>query len=436
MQVRRRTIGLVVTAIAAAAALFFGCSNSSTSGPTELNFVMWKLNQPQVWNQVFDMFEAEHPDIKIKRQVGPHSSSAYHDLLTQKLKNADRSVDVFFMDVIWPPEFAVAGWAEPLDRRFDREERDRFLKGPILAGTYKSHIYGVPLFVDAGMLYYRKDLLEQYGFRPPRNWKELVRQAREIVGHERKMQPGLQGYSGQFKQYEGLVCNMMEFILSNGGRLVDPDSGAAEVAGRRATEAVRFVRDELIGSVAPRGVLTYEEPESLALFIQGKAVFMRNWPYAWEVSNNPEQSKVAGRVGVTQLPHFAGQKSFSALGGWQLGISRFSPHKEAAWTFIRFMTSRRIQKYLAVHGSRAPTRKALYEDPDVLKVNPQFRDMKEVFLNAYPRPRNPFYPAISNILQQYFSTAISRPDSHIEALARQAAKQIDLLRKRFPRRLR
>jgi multiple sugar transport system substrate-binding protein len=190
-------------------------------------------------------------------------------------------------------------------------------------------------------------------------------------------------------------------------------------------EAVRFVRDRIIGKIAPVGVLTYQEPESLDLFIQGKAVFHRNWPYAWEISNNPGRSRIAGKVGIAKLPHFSGGRSFSTLGGWQLGISSYSRNKEAAWRFVSFVASERIQKLIAITSGKAPTRKALYSDPEILKANPHFSDMKDVFVSAYPRPRSPLYPAISNILQRYFSKTISMPDSDIEEEARIASTEID-----------
>jgi multiple sugar transport system substrate-binding protein len=233
------------------------------------------------------------------------------------------------------------------------------------------------------------------------------------------------GFSGQFKQYEGLVCDMMEFILSNGGEILLPDGSASAVDSAPAVEAVRFVRDSIIGKAAPLGVLTYQEPESLDLFIQGKAVFHRNWPYAWEVSQNPEKSKVAGKVGIARLPHFPGGRSYAALGGWQLGISRYSEHKEAAWRFVRFLTSERMQKFLALEAGLAPTRKALYEDPEVMGAYPQFSQMREVFFTAYPRPRTPLYPAVSNILQRYFSRVISEPGSDIAGEAREASREIN-----------
>ena len=134
----------------------------------------------------------------------------------------------------------------------------------------------------------------------------MVKQAIVIVTGERKENPDIWGFSGQFKQYEGLICDMMEFVMSNGGRLTDADTGKPLTSEKKALESVRFVRDKIIGAIAPMGVLTYEEPESLDLFIQGKVVFMRNWPYAWKVSNDPDRSKAVEKVGIAKLPIFLG----------------------------------------------------------------------------------------------------------------------------------
>lgn len=404
-----------------------GCSPKPAAEKKVVRFVTWKPNQPEAWEEIYGLFRAEHPDIELVTEVGPHSSTAFHDLLTQKLKNRSRDVDVFLMDVIWPPEFAAAGWAAPLDDYLPGEKQREFLEGAVLANTYEGRLYGVPLFVDSGVLYYRKDLLEKHGFSPPATWDELVSQAKKITAAEAKAGREIEGFSGQFKQYEGLVCDMMEYILSNGGHILDPATGRSAVTGEKSVEAVRFVRDKIIGNVAPRGVLTYQEPESLDLFLQGRAVFHRNWPYAWAASNDPARSKVVGSVGITTLPHFAGGRSFATLGGWQVGISAFSQDRGAAWTLAAFLTSERIQKVLAIKGGRAPTRVGLYRDSEILAANPQFGAFEQVFLTAHPRPRTPLYPAVSNVLQRYFSRAIADRASNIEAEARDASAEIDKL---------
>ncbi len=393
-----------------------------------LRFVSWKPDHPQVWDEALARFTREHPTISVVREIAPHSSTAYHDLLTQKLKNRDATVDLFFMDVIWVPEFAAAGWARPLGDRFRPKEQRRFLPATIKAGTYGGRIYGIPSRIDGGMLYYRKDLLQAYGFAPPRTWPELVRQAEVIVAKESATTPALRGYSGQFKQYEGLVCNMLEFIESNGGRLVGEEGARASLASPASLQAVQFVRERIIGRIASRALLMYQEPESLATFIQGHAVFHRNWPYAWEVANDPKRSSIAGKVGVTSLPHFQNGDSVSALGGWLYGISAYSEHPEEAWTFIQFLSSYGMQKYFALRAGIAPSRTALFNDRELVEVHPFFRDQFAVFQGTSPRPRSPLYPAVSHVLQRYFSRALAFADLDLAAEAASADRQIlDLL---------
>ena len=415
--------------------LLFLFHKAGSTAETELRWVGWKPEAPQVWDQAVVDFERQNPGVKIVREIGPNSSTQFHDLLTQKLKNRDTKLDVFFMDVIWPGEFASAGWALPLDRYFAATEQKKFLQAPILADHYRRQVFGVPLFIDAGLLYYRKDLLTKYALPTPRTWPELVETAKTILPRERD--PDLVGFSGQFKQYEGLVCNMMEYILSKGGALWDENRLVSALDQPRALEAVRFVRDRIIGEISHRGVLTYEEPESLALFIQGRAIFHRNWPYAWKIANDPATSKIAGRVGMMPLPGFAGGKGVATLGGWQLGINRLSTQPDLAWRFVEFMTGAEMQKRIALATGRAPTRRALYDDPAVLSAIPQLKSLLNIFEQAVPRPITPVYNPLSNIMQRYFSSALALPDADLLTRAALATRDmnrvLDLLREKPPR---
>jgi multiple sugar transport system substrate-binding protein len=171
--------------------------------------------------------------------------------------------------------------------------------------------------------------------------------------------------------------------------------------------------------------LAYQEPESLALFTQGKAVFHRNWPYAWEVANDPQRSKIAGHVGMMPLPSFPGHKSVATLGGWQLGISRFSRNPRLAWQFVEYMTTREAQKQIALATGRGPARTALYRDVEILTKHPHFSARYDTFTLAAPRPRTPVYLSLSNIMQRYFSSAIAIPDSKIDQLAALASRDMD-----------
>ncbi len=301
------------------------------------------------------------------------------------------------------------------------------------ANQYRGQIFGVPLFIDAGLLYYRKDLLEKHKLSPPRTWPELVEAAKTILAREHD--PQLVGFSGQFKQYEGLVCNMMEYILGNGGALWDETRMVSALDSPAALAAVRFVRDRIIGEISHRGVLAYEEPESLALFTQGRAIFHRNWPYAWAVANDPEKSKIAGKVGMTPLPGFSPGKGVAALGGWQIGISRFSQQTRPGLAFRGVHDRRRNAKaHRARHRPRADARS---RSTMIRKFRARFQTLKsllETFKQAVPRPATPVYVPLSNIMQRYFSSVLALPNTDINQRAALAARDmnrvLDLLRER------
>ncbi len=378
-----------------------------------------------MWDEALARFERTHPGVHVRREIGPHSSSGFHDLVSQRLKNGDERVDVFFMDVVWLAEFSAAGWAAPLDDRLDAAERARFLDGAMQAATWRSRLYGVPAFVDVGLLYYRKDLLSKYHARVPQTWPELASTARTVVEGEHRAT--LAGYSAQLMQYEGLVCNLLELAAGNGAVLVDEGAGKSRLGDPRVLEAVAWMRDEMLGTLAPRSLLTYQEPESLALFLQGDAVFLRDWPYAWKAANDASQSHVAGRVGVAPLPRFPAGPSSGALGGWYYGVSRFSRHPDDAWELVRFLSSAETQKQLAIGSSLAPSRTELYDDRDILAHSPELAEQADAFRHAVPRPVTPMYPAVSSALQRFASRALANPESDLVAEAAATSREIDRL---------
>ena len=84
-----------------------------------------------------------------------------------------------------------------------------------------------------------------------------------------------------------------------------------------------------------------------------------------------------------------------------------------------------MQKRIDLVTGRAPSRKGLYQDTEILKQNPQFKSQFDTFVQAVPRPRTPVYVSLSNIMQRYFSSAIAIPDSNIDQLARLASRDMD-----------
>lgn len=402
--------------------LITACSSNKSSSsdnkksdgePTTITWAIFKDPTPAV-DKLIENFEAANPDIKVDLQILPAGSDKIHTALVTSLGAQDDSVDIVSLDIIWPAEFASAEWIIPLDKYFSKESQAEFLKGPIEGVTYKDQIFAAPWYTDAGVLFYRSDIVKT----PPTTWDELLQMSKDGAG-----QNGTEhGFVFQGKRFEGLVTNYLEFLWSNGGEVFDGDKVVINSA--EGVEALQYMVDLVQkDKVSPEGVTTYETEDSRRLFTEGKSVFLRNWPYVWAKSTETE-SKVAGKVGIAPMPKGPkGETGAASLGGWNLSISKFSKNQDAAWKFIEFAISEEGQRINAVDGGRIPTLEKLFKDEQVLEQNPHFADFYPVFLQARPRPVSPQYPAISEKIQIHVHKALNGEESAKEALDK-AAKEI------------
>jgi trehalose/maltose transport system substrate-binding protein len=263
---------------------------------------------------------------------------------------------------------------------------DGHFEAIIQNNTVDGELKAMPWYTDAGVLYYRADLLEKHGFEPPSTWQEMTETAKAIMDAERAAgDDDLWGFVFQGRAYEGLTCNALEWIDSFGGGEIVDGSGEITVNNPAAAEAVALA-GSWVGTIAPRGVLNYAEEEARGVFQSGNAVFMRNWPYAWSLAQSAD-SPIRGNVGVVALPKGGDDgKNTGTLGGWQLAVSRYSPNAEIAADLVMYLTSLEEQKRRAIAGSYNPTITGLYEDPEVLDAVPFFGDLYETFTNAVARP--------------------------------------------------
>ena len=294
-------------------------------------------------------------------------------------------VDVYMIDVIWPG--IVAPHALDLKPYLTEAELKEFFPRIVQNNTIRGKLTSLPFFTDAGILYYRKDLLEKYGYTsPPRTWNELEQMAERVMEGERRAgNRDFWGFVFQGKPYEGLTCDALEWIYSHGGgRIVEPD-GTISVNNGRAALALNRAHG-WVGRIAPQGVTSYAEEEARNVWQQGNSLFMRNWPYAYALGQ-AEGSPIRGKFGVTVLPKASADAPNAAtLGGWQLMVSAYSRYPKEAVDLVKYLASYEVQKDNAVRLSRLPTRPALYTDRDVLARNPWFRDLLPVFQNAVSRP--------------------------------------------------
>ncbi len=313
----------------------------------------------------------------------PNSSTERLAVYQQMLAAGSSDVDIFQIDVIWPG--ILANHFIDLNKYMGDEAKEHFQ--PIIANnTVDGRLVAMPWFTDAGVLYYRKDLLEKYGEKVPETWAELTKTAQKIEEGERKAgNDKMWGYVFQGRAYEGLTCNGLEWVASYGGGTIVEPNGDISINNDKAKEALTMASG-WIGTIAPDGVLGYDEEGARGVFQSGNSVFMRNWPYAWALANSAD-SPVKGKIGVTALPK-GGEDGQSAatLGGWQLSVSKYSKNPKLAADLVKYLTSYEEQKRRAIEGSYNPTIAALYKDKDVLAANPFFGKLYETFTHAVPRP--------------------------------------------------
>lgn len=398
-----------------------GCAKKDPPDPQAMNAVIvfkhGKIaGDPALFAALLRRFEANHPGLTVKDETLPASTDEQHQFYAINLEGKSADFDVLSMDVVWIQEFARAGWIRGLNHLLPPETRADFFPGPVEAVTFRNTIYALPWYIDAGVLYYRKDLLQKYNRSVPRTWDDLVRTAQYITARERN----LYGYIWQGKQYEGLICNVLEFLWGNGGEVLR--KGELVVDSKENIAAISFMRDLITRfKVSPPLVTTAIEEPTRHIFGNGKALFMRNWPYAWNVFNR-EGSPIKGMVGLSPLPSFAGHSSASTLGGWQLGVNRFSRHPEEAEKLVLFLTSPEVQKTMALTIGYKPTRKSVYEDRELREKQPFITSLYRILMTAKPRPVSPYYMMMSQVMQPEFSAIIAgikAPEEGLKSAQRQ-----------------
>jgi trehalose/maltose transport system substrate-binding protein len=269
-------------------------------------------------------------------------------------------------------------------------------------------LVALPVFTDAPALYYRTDLLEKHGASVPTTWEELQQTAQTIQDAERaEGNSELWGFVFQGNAYEGLTCDALEWITSNGGgQIIEPD-GTISVNNEQAAAALDMAAG-WVGTIAPEGVLAYQEEESRGVWQTGNAVFMRNWPYAYALSQG-EDSAVAGKFDVAPLPAGSGPEGRSAatLGGWNMAVSRYGDNQDVAIDLALYLASAEAQEFRAVNLGNLPTIQSLYQDPEVLAANPYFESWQEVFQNAVPRPSAPAQGDYNEVSTLFFTAVHS-----------------------------
>ncbi len=379
---------------------FVGTLLSTAAFSAELSIVSGAVGKDiEELRKHLDMFESESGH-SVEIVTMPASTTDQFGQYRLWLSAQNPDIDVYRTDVIWAPQLATH--FVDLTEATKDVVRDHF-PAIIESQTVDGNLVALPMFTDAPALYYRTDLLEKHGAAPPETWVELQETATAIMEAERADgNTDMYGFVFQGAAYEGLTCDALEWVKSNGGgQIVSPD-GEITINNPQAAEAIELAAG-WVGTIAPEGVLGYKEEESRGVWQTGNAVFMRNWPYAYALGNG-DDSAVKDKFDVVPLPVGpSGDASAATLGGWNLAVSKYTDEQEASIELVKFLASTAIQKDRAISSSRLPTIKALYEDPEIAEQQPIIPKWLDIFLNAVPRPSAPTKSKYNEVSSEFWT---------------------------------
>jgi trehalose/maltose transport system substrate-binding protein len=337
------------------------------------------------WTRAVAEEWAEKTNNTIEYISRPADATATLQMYLQYWGSKSADVDVFLIDVIW--QGIAAPYAVDLKKFIKADIISGFFPHSIENNMVNGRLVSMPWFIDAGLLYYRTDLLQKYGYSgPPKTWDELAEMAKKIQDGERAAgNVGFYGFVFEGKSSESLTCNAVEWIYSyGGGTIIGPDKNIT-INSPNVIKALQTAKT-WVGTISPPAVTTYGEEEARNTWQSGNAAFMRNWPYAYPLGQDAK-SPISGKFDVTSLPKGGDDgKNASCLGGWQLMISAYSKVPNASADLVRYLTSAEIQKRHAIELGLLPTLPDLYNEPDLQQKIPWFKNAPDILANTVARP--------------------------------------------------
>ncbi|RAM36287.1 ABC transporter substrate-binding protein [Arthrobacter globiformis] len=369
-----------------------GDAANGLDGRGPITYVQGKDNS-NVVRPLIEKWNAAHPNEKVTFKEQTDQADQQHDDIVQHFQAKDPSYDVVDVDVVWTAEFAAKGWLQPLKDKM-AFDTSAMLKPTVDAASYKGTLYAAPQTSDGALLYYRKDLVPT----PPKTWDEMMGMCSIAK------QNNMGCYGGQFSKYEGLTVNASEAINSAGGAVLDKD-GKPSLNTAEAKAGLENLAKAYADGNIPKEGITFQEEQSRQAFQSGKLLFLRNWPYVYNLATTEGSSAVKDKLGIAPIPGKDGPGA-STLGGHSMAVSVYSKNKATALDFLKFMTSEETEKFYATQGSLAPVLGSLYTDAALVKKLPYLPVLKTSIENAVPRPVSPFYPAVTKAIQENAYSAI------------------------------
>jgi multiple sugar transport system substrate-binding protein len=383
-----------------------GSSGGGAQGTGPITFVAGKDTSGK-YPKVIEKWNAAHPNEKVSMIELPEAADAQRSGFVTNLQAKSDKYDVLGIDVVWTAEFAKSGWLVELDQ--SQFQLAQMLKPAVDTGMFEGKLWAVPYDTNGGLLFYRKDILDKAGKKPPTTFDELKALC------PLAKQNNIDCYAGQFFKYEGLTVNFAEAVQAAGGEIMT-DNGTKVALGAPAVQGLSVLADGFKQGEIPKQAITYKEQESQRAFVSGKLMFLRNWPYVYALAAKDEPAnKVRGKFGVAPLPGITGPGS-SSLGGLNFAVSAYSKKQKTAIEFVKFATNQENAKEMVLLTGNAPAWTDLYNDPELVKKYAHLPILLEGLQQAKPRPVTPYYQEVTSAIQEDAYAALQGQKSPDQAV--------------------
>lgn len=322
--------------------------------------------------------------------------------------------DVFSLDLIWTSEFAEKGYCIDMTDKVS-SVADDIAPAIVDAFRYKDKIWAMPFLANFQLFFYNMEYIEKAGFKnPPKTLEEMVEQMKAMKKKNILTYP----WADSWNPKEGLVCEYVWLTGAFGGDTFD-NNGKPIFNTGAGLKALEFMVNLLKEGLANPISIESDEPMAKDIFISGQSAFTSNWTFQYALMNNPDVSKVVGKGKMGLLPiskDIVGKYEYNtaSVSGFQgLGILSNSKNKDAAWEYIKFITSKEIQK---THLEEMPVWTSVQRDPDVLKKDETMEIKSKQIASVHHRPRVVKYTEVSAIMQKYIHSALKMEMSPKKAL--------------------
>ncbi len=359
-------------------------------------------SSPDPLNLIRQAVAEKYPDIDVQLNMAPDDMNAWHDAMSVWITAKDPTIDLFGLDSSWVSEFGAADWAVDLNDKLPNLSQT-FDQGGLDLWTWDGKLLAVPFWGATTGLYYRTDLLEKYGFKPPETWDDLVTIAKKITAEE----PNMTGYLWAGGKTENLMMAWSEFLYAFGGKYLD-EQGKCAFNSPEGIKAVEFMKSTIDSGLSPKTTTTFQNnQEAVTEFAAGNAVFFRGPSDYLTWLNDTTKSSIAGKWDFMQNPAQPGGVHAGSSGGFGMAIQPYTKNMDAALKVMEVIASLQVQKGFALSWGPVQYYKGLYDDPEVANAYPEGHRLDAVLPSSLSRPQHHSYSQLTSIIQDQVHAAIT-----------------------------